>query len=113
MSKKYGITALRTKAVLEEAKEAKDEHGAKLREQLEAIKKQKVEELEAQAKKKKGMEVHPELVIPRLPLDSLQQIYLQKLSQKAYQNKGYILEGYPKTYAEACNVFLGMALPDC
>ncbi len=110
LSKKYGIAVLRTKGVFEEAKAANDQHGEKLREILDGIKKQKIEEQEALVKKKKLAEVKPELIIPRCPEDVLHQIFVRKLNQKAYQNKGYILDGYPKSYADACNVFLGRAL---
>lgn len=102
---------MRTKPVFEEAKAANDPHGEKLRELLDGIKKQKVEEQEALVKKKKLAEVRPELIVPRCPAETLQQIYQRKLSQKAYQNKGYIVDGYPKTYADACNVFLGRRRP--
>lgn len=101
LNKKYGIAALKMKEVLEEAKEVKE-----IKEQLDKIKQQKIEELEAQAKKKKGMEVHPEEVIPKFTPEMIYTVYAKKLSQRIYLNKGYILDGFPKSYKDACNIFL-------
>ena len=88
----------------------KNELGDKVRAELEAIKKKKVEELEALAKKKKGTEVKPDLIIPRLTNETMWEVYHYKLSQRIYQNKGYLLDGYPKTYQDACQLFLGNTL---
>jgi hypothetical protein len=34
------------------------------------------------------------------------QIYGMKLTQRNIVNKGYILDGFPKTYKDCCNIFL-------
>jgi len=107
MQKKYGIPVIRIHDLIEEAKVMANPLGDKVREELEETKRKKIEELEAQAKKKKGMEVNPDLVIPRLSVETLWEVYRYKLSQRIYQTKGYILDGYPKTYADACQIFLG------
>jgi len=110
LGKKYGIAVIKTKEVMDAAKESKDEFGEKIRAELDEMKKKKIEELEALAKKKKGMEVHPELIIPRLTPEMSWRAYIRKLNQRVYLNKGYIMDGFPKTYQDACNIFLGTFL---
>lgn len=93
--------------LIEEAKAMSNALGDKVREELEETKRRKVEELEALAKKKKGVEVNPDLVIPRLSTETLWEVYRHKLAQRIHHTKGYILDGFPKTYADASQVFLG------
>ena len=93
--------------MVEEAKAIEGPLGDKVREELEESKRKKLEELEALAKKKKGMEVNPDTIVPRLSNETLWEVYKSKLQQRIYQTKGYILDGYPRTYVDACQLFLG------
>ena len=107
LNKKYGISAIKTKELLEEVKGLKDETSMKILEELDKMKKQKIEELEAIAKKKKSKEViNPDDIKIRFTPEMLYKIYIRKLSQRNFLNKGYILDGFPKTFQDACNIFL-------
>lgn len=67
------------------------------------------EELEKQkAKKKKGLPdaVNPDDYVPRLNLQMINQIFTWRLSKSDCKNKGYVLENYPTTKAEAIELFI-------
>jgi len=73
-----------------------------------------IEEAEAaleewKKKKKKGVPepvVDPEKLIPRLPDDALCRVYRYRLEQNDCQTRGYVLDGFPKSYDHAKAIFL-------
>lgn len=108
MGKLYNIPHLRIKDVTEEAQSGEDEEAALLRERLEEIKKKQIEELEAFRKKKKiKEEINVDSVVPRFTEEMLCKAYKNKLSSRACVNRGYILDGYPKSYNDALSLFTG------
>lgn len=78
------------------------------------VKERMVEEAEAAAeamkgKKKKGQPevvVDPDKIIPRLPDDLLIKAYKYRLEKNDCFNRGFVLDGFPKTYDHAKGVFL-------
>lgn len=67
------------------------------------------EELEKQkAKKKKGLpdSVNPDDYIPKLNLEMVNKIFSWRLARSDCKNKGYVLENYPVTRAEAAELFI-------
>lgn len=96
-------------AAVNEAKQLQNELGEEIRTKIEDIKDTMVEELEAERKKKKGKqeEIDREKLVARLPDDILYRIFKWKLTQNASRNRGYVLDGYPRKYIEAQNLFLG------
>jgi adenylate kinase len=69
----------------------------KAREEFEAVEKKK--------KKGKGEVVEAKFPTPRIPDDLLYKIVEHKLNDNLCKNKGYILEGYPRVFNEAKNIF--------
>lgn len=51
-------------------------------------------------------EIDRESLAIRLPDDILHKLIKIALSENACRNRGYILDGYPRTYKDACEIFL-------
>lgn len=74
--------------------------------------KEKIEEKinEERAEKEEPEDGWPEIVITndeiRVPDDLLYKVLKLKLSENDCRNRGYILDGYPRTYKDAQNIFL-------
>lgn len=56
-------------------------------------------------KKKTDQPVDRNTLVPRLPDDLLYKILKRKLKENICRNRGYILDGYPRTFNDAKNVF--------
>lgn len=59
--------------------------------------------------KKKGEPdpvVNPDLLIPRLPDELLLRAYKYRLEKNDCFNRGFVIDGFPKTYQHARGVFL-------
>ena len=50
--------------------------------------------------------MNPETLQPRLPDEILYKLYKLRLGQNDCQNRGYILEGFPKTLKDAESIFM-------
>ncbi len=111
LNKKYGVSVVKIKETLDAAKTADDALGKSLRDELDQIKQAKLEELKKLAKKKRGMKVDPDQIIPRFSPAMLHKTFLAKLGQKVYANKGYVLDGFPRDYLDACELFLDIPKP--
>lgn len=104
------------KDVVDQVRQLPGEFGEEVRNQLEETRTKMVEEaqakFEAEKKKKKpkkGEEVEefdPSKIKPRLNLDLLIKAYKWRLTQNDCQNRGYILDGFPKDYQNAISVFM-------
>jgi hypothetical protein len=106
IGKKFELGCISVKTTIEKARDGQDEWGRLIREELEAMRRHDLEELEAKAKKAKKKYVPPELPLPRLTPLMVQNIYQRELSQVKYANKGFVLDGYPKSFDDACHLFL-------
>jgi len=103
----YNIPHIHIQAAVNEAKQLQNEFGEEIRTKIEEIKDQMVEEQEAQKKgKKKGEVIERDNLVARLPDEILYKIFQWKLTQNASRNRGYVLDGYPRKYVEAQNLFL-------
>lgn len=51
-------------------------------------------------------EIDRESLPIRLPDDILYKLVKIALTENACRNRGYILDGYPRTYKDACEIFL-------
>lgn len=51
-------------------------------------------------------EIDRESLTIRLPDEILYKLLKLKLTENDCRNRGYILDGYPRTYKDACEVFL-------
>jgi adenylate kinase len=73
--------------------------------ELEEKAKEEFEAAEKKRKKVKGEVYEAKPHIPRIPDDLLYRIVEHKLSDNLCKNKGYILEGYPKSFNDAKSIF--------
>ena len=51
---------------------------------------------------------NPDAVVVRLPDEMIYKCYKWRLNQNDCLNRGYILDGYPKKYADAVGLFMGL-----
>ena len=80
---------------------------------LEELRTQRIEEerkaFEEAKKKKKGKggdEFDPDKVMPRLPDEDVIQLFKRRLNKSDCLNKGYILDGWPKSSKQCEGIFL-------
>ena len=104
IAKHFNLPHLLIKDMIEEAKKGKD--GETINKVLEEEKKRVVDEIEALNKKKKKVDTDPSKVVPRLPDKMVINIVKDRLMQTDCQLRGYILDGYPKTYLNALRIFV-------
>lgn len=126
LAQHFNIPHILVKDVVDQVRQLPGEFGEEVRNQLEETRTKMVEEaqakFEAEKKKKKpkkGEEVEefdPSKIKPRLNLDLLIKAYKWRLTQNDCQNRGYILDGFPKDYQNAISVFMSKTpstdLPD-
>ncbi|EAS02125.2 Dpy-30 motif protein (macronuclear) [Tetrahymena thermophila SB210] len=118
LAKHYNIPHILIKHVVEQF--LKVNEAAK--EEFENLKQTQVDAartvFEAELKKKKPKKGEPvpvfdeNAVVIRLPDTMLFQAFQWRLKQTDCQNRGYVLDGYPKTFAQAQGVFLKSKLAD-
>lgn len=111
----FNLPHIVMKEVVEEFVNLQTEDGEALRGQLEELKATMVEEAQAayeiEKKKRKtlGLPYVPfneGAIQPRLNDEQLHQAFKWRLQQNDCQNRGYVLDGFPKSYANAKGVFL-------
>ncbi len=65
-----------------------------------------VEEAENNKKRKKNdPPIDRNSLTVRIPDDLIYKLYKRKLKENIYRNRGYILDGYPRCYADAQGIF--------
>jgi len=114
ISKKYGLPHIVVADVVKEVKELQSEFGEEVRKVLAEIKEKMIEDElkvieEAKKKKKKGQPepvFDPEKLIPRLPDALLLKAYHYRLEKPDCHNRGFVLDGFPKTFDQAKDLFL-------
>lgn len=82
-----------------------DSLGEEIRKKAEEIKDQIVADYD-KTKKKKDPELDRATIKVRLPDDIISKLFKIQMSTAACRNKGFILDGYPKTLNDAKNLFL-------
>jgi adenylate kinase len=81
-----------------------DELGEEIKAKMDEVKEKIKEELEAEAEaKKKNSEVD---TTPRLPNELLHKILKRMLKENICRNRGYILDGYPRSHQDCDGVFM-------
>lgn len=103
LAKFYNVPHIHTSTVIQKAIQLQNEFGEALRTKLNELKDELLEE--AENNKKEGEEINPDTIKPRLPKDLLAKAFRWALGQNPCRNRGYVLDGFPKSYDDAWNVF--------
>lgn len=86
-----------------------DELGEEIKAKTEELKDKLVEELETSKKRKKNdPPIDRNTLTVRIPDDLLYKLYKRKLKENLYRNRGYILDGYPRSYPDAQGIFFDL-----
>jgi len=79
---------------------------AEIKEKLEELKTEMAEEAEANKPEGDDTEIDPDQFQPRIPDEYMYQLLRLRLTDNACHNRGYILDGFPRSYNDAKKVFL-------
>ena len=93
IAQKYKLPHLKIKDILDESLNLQNAFGEKIKNQLAEIKAKMVEEQEAIAKKKKGMVVDHDKIIPKFTNEMIYECYLYKINQPAMLIRGFVIDG--------------------
>jgi len=104
LAKYYNIPHITVKDAAALMDSMKGEWADGIREKIEAIKDEMMEE--AEKNKKKGGEVTREELFVRLEEKWIYKLMREKLNENDCRNRGFVLDGYPRTFNDACKVFL-------
>ena len=92
--------------IIEYAKSLTDELGEEVKTKIDEERDKEAANLEEiESKKKKPKEIIKEEIKEFIPHDVLSKVIKRMLKENLYRNRGYILEGYPKSFSMAKNCF--------
>ena len=100
----YNIPHIRVADAIKKIQTLKGEWADGIREKIEEIKDQLMEE--AEKSKKKGPEVKREDLKPRFEEAWLYTLMREVLLENSCRNRGYILDGFPRNFIDAQKLFL-------
>jgi adenylate kinase len=106
LAKYYNIPHISIQDALAIIPKIKGEFGDEVRDFIEAKKDADMEAFEDKEDKKKGETLNRDKIIVRLPEKYIYKIMKMKLSENACRNRGYILDGYPRTFKDSQYIFL-------
>lgn len=101
----YGIPHLTIAEIVETGKKLEGEFGDRIRAQIEELKDNAAAEYE-KTRKKKDPDFDRTTCKPRLPDETITELVLHQMNSAACMNKGFILDGYPRSMSDAQQVFL-------
>ncbi|CDW80676.1 dpy-30 motif family protein [Stylonychia lemnae] len=105
LSQKYGIPHIKVSDLIELCGSLDDELGQQIKKTMEEQKDKIVADYE-KTKKKKDPELDRSNIKVRIPDYYLYQLLKIKLQQSACKNKGYILDGFPRNFQNATELYL-------
>ena len=105
LSSTYGLPHLRLSDIISAAYHRTDSLGDEIRKKSEELKDQVVADYE-KTKKKKDPELDRATIKVRLPDEYLHRLVREQLNTAACKNKGFILDGYPRTMQDAKSIFM-------
>jgi adenylate kinase len=106
LSESYGVPHVKILDLIQAALKADNQFGEELRNKIEELKDTQIAEYEKTRNKKKDPELDRATLKPRLPDEYLHKIVKMHMDTAACKNKGYILDGYPRTIVDAKSIFL-------
>ena len=101
----YGIPHITVRDVVETGMNLKDEYGQKLQQKIEELKDQAEADYE-KTRKKKDPDFDRENYHPRLTDDIVCELVQIQLNSAGCMNKGFILDGYPRSVDNAKDIFM-------
>jgi adenylate kinase len=106
LSESYGVPHIKIGDLINAAMKFQNPLGEEIRAKIEELKDFSVAEYEKTRNKKKDPELDRATVKVRLPDDILYRIVRLQMNSAACKNKGFILDGYPRTQQDAKSIFL-------
>ena len=106
LSKYYNIPRINATHVTSKIVDVQSELGEAIRTKLSELKDEMLEE--AENNKKEDEIINPDTIKPRIPKDLLAKAFRWALTQNSCRNRGFVLDGFPKNYDDAWNVFKTM-----
>jgi adenylate kinase len=103
LAQMYDIPHIKITDVVELAGSLEGEEGDKIRSFINTKKDETMEEFEKT--KKKGQELSRDEIVVKLPDDIIHKLAKIKLNENTCRNKGYVLDGFPKTYNDCYHTF--------
>jgi adenylate kinase len=103
LSQMYGIPHIKITDVIELASTYEGESGDEIRKFIDSKRDETMEEFEKS--KKKGQELTRDEIVVRLPDHHLHALTKIKISENCSRNKGFILDGFPKSYVDCHHAF--------
>lgn len=110
LAKYYNIPHIKIQDALNLIPKLKGELGDEIRDLIEAKKDAEMDAFEEKEDKKPGETLKREDIKVRLPEKYLYKLMKMKLSENSCRNRGYILDGYPRTFRDAQYIFLKRVL---
>ncbi|CAI2387186.1 unnamed protein product [Moneuplotes crassus] len=104
LSEMYDIPHVKITDVVALTSKLEGESGEEIRKFIDSKKDETMEEFEKS--KKKGQEINRDDIDVRLPDHHLHTLTKIKLNENVCRNRGFILDGFPKTYVAMCHSFL-------
>ena len=105
----YNIPLIQVSDVATAIQALDSELGEAVRTRLEELKDEMIKE--AESKKKKNQEIDYSKIKPRVPDDLLAEAFRWRLGKNHCRNRGFILDGWPRNYADAQRMFMTKAQP--
>ena len=105
LADQYGVPHITINDVVKMGMALENEYGQMLKEKIEQL----IDDAQAEydkSKKKKDPDFDRDTYKPRLPNDTLFELMDIQLNSAGCMNKGFILDGYPRSKEDAKNVFM-------
>lgn len=106
LSESYGVPHIKIADLISAASRQQGQFGDEIRAKVEELKDIAVAEYEKTRNKKKDPELDRATIKVRFPDEFLHRMVRMHMDTAACKNKGYILDGYPRTFADAKSIFL-------
>lgn len=105
LADQYGVPHITIKDIVNMGMALTNDYGDQLKNKIEELKDQAQEEYE-KARKKKDPDFDRASYNPRLPDDTLHDLVKIQLNSAGCMNKGFILDGFPRSKEDAKSVFM-------
>ena len=106
LSDSYGVPHIKIGDLITAALKLTNAFADEIRAKIEELKDQVLAEYEKTRNKKKDPDLDRATIKVRLPEDILYKIVKMHMNTAACKNKGFIIDGYPRTQGDAKSIFL-------